>query len=221
MKLKFAVAVSGLELSQELGSIDDTQHFHRQEKARRAGLPTRSVRREPSAGNNTMDMGMVQQVLTPGVQDCQHPNPYTQVTRVRRHLLKRLGGRAEQDTVDDRWILQRHVGQKIWHGKHDVKILHRQEVFLPSGKPVGPLACLALGAVAVATRVVCLFDVSTLDANAPVSSHPLGAAMLETFQHVTPGRRQRAVASQIVVAMSPQNVGYFKSCSSCSGRLSV
>ena len=62
----------------------------------------------------------------------------------------RLGGRLEQDVVDDRLVLQRDGGNCCRHREDDVEIRHRQQLGLTIGKPLGASQALALRAVPVA-----------------------------------------------------------------------
>jgi hypothetical protein len=64
-----ALLESSFETGDELAAEDATKNAYR-EKEGIAGMdPAGVVRRKTSGRNHTVDMGMMQQVLTPGMQD--------------------------------------------------------------------------------------------------------------------------------------------------------
>src|SRR5271163_3399154 len=60
------------EPRQEETAEQARQHAHRQEKARSARHPARTVERYPAARHDHVDMRMVMEVLTPGMQHHDH-----------------------------------------------------------------------------------------------------------------------------------------------------
>src|SRR5580692_671570 len=64
-ELQVAVLESLFEGFEKQSPEEFGQHLNREKEARTAGNPALVVRREPAAGNDTVQMGMVQQVLPP------------------------------------------------------------------------------------------------------------------------------------------------------------
>jgi hypothetical protein len=65
-----------------------------------------------------------------------------------------LGRRAEQQIVDHRLVLVGNRGDLGRQREHQVEVAHWQQVGLAGGEPVLRRCALALGAVAVAARIV-------------------------------------------------------------------
>jgi hypothetical protein len=57
---------------------------------------------------------MVQQVLTPRVQDRQETDLGAEVPRIGSDLLQRLGRSAKEDAVDDATILETDRPERRW-----------------------------------------------------------------------------------------------------------
>jgi len=97
---------------------------------------------------------MMNEGLAPGVEDGKEAEASTEVARVLGDLLKRVGRGAQQEVVDDLWILERQRRKGLWQGEDHVGVGHSQHLGLARFEPAGLGAALTLRAVAVATRVV-------------------------------------------------------------------
>ena len=82
------------------------QHADRQEETGPAGHPALAIGRQPAAGDDAVQVGMVLQGLAPGVQHRDDADLGAEVTRVGRNGAQRRGRAAEQDVVDDALVLQ-------------------------------------------------------------------------------------------------------------------
>jgi hypothetical protein len=69
---------------------------------------------------------------------------------------------VEQNGVDDALVLERDLRRRTRQGEDDMEIRHGQQFRLACLKPCGACQSLALGAVAVATRVVGTADQSAI-----------------------------------------------------------
>src|SRR5271168_2800523 len=58
-----------LEAGQKESAVETRQHLYRQKEARAAADPAGPVDRWPATRHDAVDMGMMVQVLSPGVQD--------------------------------------------------------------------------------------------------------------------------------------------------------
>ena len=123
-------------------------------KPRPAGDPARAVGREPAAGHDAVDVGVVLQGLPPGVQDGQEADLGPEVLGVGGDLLQGLRGGPEQQVVDDPRVLQGDRPERRREGEDDMEVLDREQLGRPRLDPPRRLGGLALGAVAVAARVV-------------------------------------------------------------------
>jgi len=104
----------------------------RDEEPFAAGDPAASVGGESTPGDNTMDVRMIHEVLSPGVQDADAPDLCTEMFRVVCEFRKCLGDGAEKKIVQDPAI-HRYQGLEFrGEGEDHMEIRDRQEV-LTSG----------------------------------------------------------------------------------------
>ncbi len=88
VELKFSLIKGLLQSGQEQATEESRQDAHGPEEARAAAHPASSIGRQSAAGSHTMQMGMMQQVLPPSVEDGQKTDASAQMLGV--------GGNAEQ-----------------------------------------------------------------------------------------------------------------------------
>ena len=86
----------GPEQREELSPEDAAEDADRQEEPRPAGDPSRGVGRDPAAGDDAVDVGVMLQVLPPGVEDGQEADLGPEVPGVGGDLLQGLGGGTEE-----------------------------------------------------------------------------------------------------------------------------
>ena len=82
-----------------------------------------------------MEMRVVQERLSPGVEHGKEADLGAEVARIRGDGTQRLGRRAEEDAVDHRFVLQGDLGDRLWDGEDDVKVLGLEEVGLAGLDP--------------------------------------------------------------------------------------
>src|SRR6266850_598221 len=143
-----------LEAGQEEPAVETRQHLYRQKEAGAAADPAGPVGRWPAARHDAVDMGMMMQVLSPGVQDGDQPNLGAEMPGIGSDDAQRLGGGGEQDAIDDGLIVESDLGDWRRHGEDDVEVRHRQQLGLSVGQPLGTRQSLALRAVPVAAGIV-------------------------------------------------------------------
>ena len=99
-------------------------------------------------------MGMVLQLLIPGVQDAEEADLRAQMTWVARHLQQCLGTGAKQQVEDHLLVLQRHWRQFARQGEYRRGRSEWAEV--PARAPGASEAGVALAprTMPIATRVI-------------------------------------------------------------------
>ena len=102
-----------LEQAQEQSAKEARQHRHRQEEAGPAGDPAAAVRRRAAARHDAVHMGMMVQVLAPGVQHGDQADLGAEMLGIGGDDAQRLGRRLEQDAVDDRLVLEGDGGDRL------------------------------------------------------------------------------------------------------------
>ena len=117
---------------------------------------------QTSCRNNTMDMGMIKQCLCPGVQYGNHTHPgHKRLFGVPGKIIQRLPCTAEQQVVDQSLILIADGSKLRRQCEYHMKILYIQKVIFTFQYPFFLIDSLALWAMAISTRVVMYFYIST------------------------------------------------------------
>src|SRR5271166_4025680 len=99
-------------------------------------------------------MRMMLQGLPPGVQHRNRADLCAEVTRVVGNVAHRIGGRTEQDGVDDALVVERNLGGRRRQGEDHMVVGHRQQLGLTRLKPFSACQTLALRAVPIAAGIV-------------------------------------------------------------------
>ena len=85
---------------QEETTEEAREHAHRQEEAGPTRDPARAIGREAAARDDTMEMRMMHQGLSPRVQHGEEADLRAEMLRIGGDGAQGLGGRAKQDAVD-------------------------------------------------------------------------------------------------------------------------
>ena len=91
-----------------------------------------------------MQMGMVKQILAPGVKNSKEADLGAEMFRIGSNGLQRLGRGPEENAVDGPLVLQGDLGNLLRHRKDNVKILRFEQLGLPVFDPFGACQGLAL-----------------------------------------------------------------------------
>jgi hypothetical protein len=89
-----------LEEVQELPSEQCRHDLHGKEEPFAAGYPAAVVRRQTAAGDDAVEVGMVHEVLAPGMENSDHPYFGAEMFGVLGEFREGLGGRAEKQIVE-------------------------------------------------------------------------------------------------------------------------
>jgi hypothetical protein len=88
-----------LETGQELSSKHHTEHFDWQKELTSTGDPAAMIGGESSSRDHTMHVGMSEQGLAPGMQNCQKADVGTPVFGISGDLEESLSCGAKQQAV--------------------------------------------------------------------------------------------------------------------------
>ena len=100
-----------------------------------------------------MDMGMMQQVLPPGVQDRKESDLCPEMFGISGHFEQGLSTGAEQEVVEDLFVHECQLGKLVRQGEDDMDISNGQKFTVASGDPLVASSALTLGAVPIPTAV--------------------------------------------------------------------
>ena len=126
----------------------------RSEEAVATRDPSRPVFGQPPAGDDAVDVRMVEKRLCPGVQDGQEADLSAKTLRVEGDLGQCLGGRGEEQGIGDAWVGTKDGMQDIGNGDDGVVVLDRKQISLTCLNPSKFGQALALGTASVPTGVV-------------------------------------------------------------------
>ncbi len=96
MELELALKQELLERSGKLAAKDATQDPDGQQETWRSCTPSRAIDRKTSSRNDAVDMRMMLQVLSPGVQDAEQTDVSSKVLRVASHFEQRCATGAKE-----------------------------------------------------------------------------------------------------------------------------
>ena len=135
-------------------------------------LPSSRVVNSPSR-HNTMDMWMVEEIGTPGMENGSHSAPDSFMMS---EGLDGLPGGLEHGIVEDGLMCHRKGIETGRERKDDMKVFRRDDLFLAKIDPLFPLLVLALGAMSVTAAVVADFQFPALWTRLDMSTQSLGSA---------------------------------------------
>lgn len=151
---EFVLDTKFFQISKELSPKELRHHLDVDEKVIFARLPFPSITGQSSAGDDVVKVGMVQDVLAPGVQDAGESDFRSQMFRVFCEFRQRLRTGFEQDPIEGFLIPEDKRIQLVGEGEDDVEVLYGEQVFFPVLDPLFLLQELALGTVPISAGVV-------------------------------------------------------------------
>jgi len=154
-ELKLAGCKRLAEIGEELPAEDLREGFDGEEEALPRRGPPLAVAGECAAGDEAVEVDMVEELLVPGVQDGREADLGGQaVLGVRGELVQGLGGPMEQDVVDRLLVGECQRVEGVREREDGVEVLDGQKLALACLQPPGLREGLALRAVAIAAGVV-------------------------------------------------------------------
>jgi hypothetical protein len=179
-----------LETFQEETAEETGQDADRQEEARSAGDPASPIDRETAARDDAVQMWMMDESLSPGVQHCEEADLCAEMCGVGGDGAKRLGRSAEEDAVDHRFVGSGDDRDLAGDGEHDVEVRRVEQFGLAVLDPRRAGERLAGRAMAIAAAVVPDAPVAAAVALLDVSTKGIGPALLDRRHHTPLGGRQ-------------------------------
>ena len=78
---------------------------------------------EPAAGHQAMEVGMMEQGLSPGMEHGNEPNLRPQMFRIGRDGAQSFTGSAEQNAIHHLLVLVSHGRDRFGHREHHVETI--------------------------------------------------------------------------------------------------
>ena len=122
----------------------------RQEEAARGIDPSGAVESQAAGGNDVVDMGMMLEVLSPGMEHAEESDVGSQVLGIASQFEHRRGAGAVEQIVEQPLVLEDKAESSMRQSEDDVEVRHGQQLCRARGQPFCARVALALGAVPVA-----------------------------------------------------------------------
>jgi len=208
-EVELAVVKGGLESLQEEAAEESGEDFDGEKETGAAADPALVVAGQAAAGDDAMHMGVMQQVLSPGVEDGKETEPGAEVFGVGGEGEQGGGAGAKQEVIDELGVLQSEVGQRGGKGEHDVEVGDGQQFGFPAFDPLGARQSLALWAMPVTAGVIA--DASSLAVVAllDVAAQGRRAAGFDGAHHPQLMARQ-AMGLAVGGTVTSKNVGHLQ-----------
>src|SRR5262252_2924178 len=154
---------------------------------------------------------MLEQVLSPGVQDGDHTDLGSEVLRIGCDFEQSLCASSEQQIVEQAWVLQSQDIQLVRHGEDNVEVAGVQEFTFSCRQPALAGLRLTLGAVTIATRVVGDGLITATRASVAMPAEGGSAAALNGTKGLELLKvKARSIPIQEAIAVHAQNVGHLE-----------
>src|SRR5215831_8295006 len=126
---------------------------------------------------------MMLQLLIPAVEDAEEADLGTEMLRVGGNFHQGLSAAAEQQPVDQWFVLQSQGRQLVRESEDDMGIGCREQFGVASGQPTIARLALALGAVPIATTVIGDGSMAAGRALVQMAAHGSSATTLDRAEH--------------------------------------
>src|SRR5205807_10068050 len=119
-KVQLAMLKGRLESDDELAAKHPPEHGNGEKEARVRSNPASVIEREPTGGDDTVDMGMNLEFLVPGMQHAEEADLSPEMAGMTSHFQKGFGAGPQQQTIDDLFILYGQRSQLWRQGEDDM-----------------------------------------------------------------------------------------------------
>ena len=177
------------------------QSAHRHEVVFATTDPVLTIGANAASRNQAMNMGVIDECASPGVQDGQHPDLRAEVFRIPCQVDKASRRSLHQDAIQSRLMSTDDSAQNSRNCKNDMEIGNGQELPASCFDPSLGVAAMALRARPVAARVVGKVLEATTAAQILMPAQSRRTATHNVAQRA-PMTRQHRVAMLLEIARS-------------------
>jgi hypothetical protein len=125
-EMQLVAAKGSSKTGDKLAPEHSTEDFNRQEEWIAGTNPLRMIRRQAAGGNCVVHMGMVQQVLSPGVENAEESDLGAEMPGIGGHLQKSGRRGTEEQIVKDPLVLQgqrAQLAEETWRNVRLVTLI--------------------------------------------------------------------------------------------------
>ena len=173
-----------MEPFQELAAEDLAQNpLRKEEPGISRTYPLSVIPRQAARRDDAMNVGMMLQLLIPGVEDAEESDFGAEMLGVGGDVDQRLGAATEQQPVDHFLVLQGQRRQLVGQRKHDMSVRRGEQLGATRGQPAVARLALAPRTVPVAARVIRDGAMTAAGALVQMAAHRGGAAPLDGYEY--------------------------------------
>src|SRR5665213_4217882 len=103
------------------------------------------IRGEAAAGDDEVYVRMMRQILSPRMKDAEEADLGAEMFRIARDGEQRFGGGAEENAVNDFFVMEGDAGKLVGNREDDMEVFDRQQFSLPACLPaILPAPCFGI-----------------------------------------------------------------------------
>jgi len=151
---ELVVAKGPTESAQEVVFEEGREDADGEQESRTGGNPVLMLERETSGWDEAMDVGMVEEILSPGVEDGEKTDIGAQVKRIASQSLQGAGDGGEELGIEQTLVGKEDRTQRFGDCKDKVEVGDGEQIALTGGQPLLTTMTETLRTVPVATGLV-------------------------------------------------------------------
>jgi hypothetical protein len=191
MELELSRSMSLLQRGDEFSTEDLAESPYREEEIVLSGAhPMHVIPRQAAGGHNAVNVGMMLELLIPGVKDTEKADVGTEMLGIGGNFDQCFRAAAEQQTIDHCFVLQGQRRQLMGKREDDMRIRCGEQFTMSRRQPAVARLALTLWAVPVAARVERDGTMAAICALIQMATHGGRAAAPDGTQYlqVQPGK---------------------------------
>jgi hypothetical protein len=199
-----------LQVAQEQPAKQTGQHSYWQEESGAARNPVGTIGRDSAARDDTMQVGMMEKILSPGVKHGEETDLGGQMFGIGSYGGQGLGRGSEQDAVDEIFVLVGDGSDVFGQRKNHVEVWAVQDFGFSFFDPLRTSERLAFGAMSITAAVVAGPLVMTGVAAFEMTAKSCRSTHLDRG-HDAPlcGRKRCTMLQTIVCSIEAEHVRHF------------
>ena len=200
-------AIGGLQSLAKFGSEDPGQGSHGEQEVVPGREPGFPVAGQAARGDEVMNVRVIGQVASPGVQDPHHSDLAADEAGVLSQFLSGCGGGFEKQVVDQALVAAGDFVEPGGQGEGEQEVGHGKEQTFLLVQPVLPILVLAFRTVAVAAGVVAVLHPLAVRTAIHLSSQSFRPALLNGPHRLEMGERHAGgILLAVRISITPEDL---------------
>ena len=203
-------AISALEVREVLGSKDAGESSDRREEAAARGDPGVAFKGETSARDDAVEMGVVGEGLTPGVQESEAAAASAEMGGIGGERTQGFPGAAKEQIVEASGVPEQEDVELFGDCEDEVKVPDREQLRAAGFEPSRRGDALALRAVTIAAGVIYVVRLPAGGTEKDLPAQHFGAAAFNRQHRLTMAWQETvSVLLTIVCAVLTEDIRQF------------